>query len=212
MSRAAITLAVMLALLAIAVGLTLTRSPITVLASNGAVNQAVLVETASAVSGCQGAETLPAGTSAIRLAIGGEIGPATSVTVKSGGRILARGSRPAGWTGGTVTVPVPRPANTVKGVDVCFTLAKPLEPITIFGIPSSGAGTLRTSAAQLARGRLGIEYLHSGPSSWLSLLPTIAWRMGIGHAWPGSWIVFALLAAMLASAALLSTLALRELG
>jgi len=210
MSRVAVALAVALTLLAVVVGWTLTRSPTTVLASNGASNQANLLATATAAQGCQSGETIPAGTTAIRLSIGAEIGPAVNVAVKTGGRTLTHGSRAQNWTGGVVTVPVQRVASTANGAEVCFGLATPLEAIVLFGTPSAGSNTLQTSVPQLTKGRLAIEYLHSGPS-WLSLLSTVSWRMGIGHGWPGSWIVFALLIAMLGGAALLSMLVLREL-
>lgn len=68
-----IALAGGLTLVAIAAGLTLTRSPTTVIATNGVGEETEVANTTSSAKACQAGETLPAGTTAIRLALLAEI-------------------------------------------------------------------------------------------------------------------------------------------
>jgi hypothetical protein len=200
-----------LTLVALAVGLTLTRSPTTVIATDGLSREAYIAQTSSSARGCQGEERLPAGTSAIRLTLAANIGPDMTVTATVGGALLTHGTRGAGWTGTSVTVPVHPVAHTTPRVRICFSLEHPVEAVKIFGRKTPGAIAI-ASGAQKLPGRVGVEYLRQSSSSWLSLVPAIVRRMGGGHAWPGSWIVFALLVGMAGSGALLCRLILRELG
>jgi hypothetical protein len=209
--RVGIALVGGLTLVAIAVGLTLTRSPTTVIATNGIAGEAELASTSSDAAACQAGETVPAGTTAIRLALVAEIGPRVAVTVTAGGTVFARGTHSRGWTGASVTVPVERVSRTTPGAKVCFALGQPLEAVAIFG-RKTPVRVAATAGAQKLPGRMAIEYVRPGPTSWLSLAAMIARHMGRGHAWPGPWVVFVLLAAMTASVALLCRLILRELG
>lgn len=192
-----------------AVGLTLTGSPTTVIATDGIPREADVAATQSGAHACQAGETLPAGASAIRLTLAADIGPAITVTVMAGHAVATHGARGSGWTGTSVTVPVKPVARTTPGAKVCFAFAHPLEAVTIFGKKTPAAIAL-TSGTQTLPGRIGIEYLRQSSASWLSLLPAIARRMGYGHAWGGTWIVFVLLAAMAGNVVLLCRLALRE--
>jgi hypothetical protein len=74
-----------LALLAIAIGLVLTRSPASVALSNGVSSkqQLVSLENGSA-DYCQAGESLPAGVSAVRLSLEAFTGPAVKVNVLAG--------------------------------------------------------------------------------------------------------------------------------
>jgi hypothetical protein len=200
-----------LALVAVAVGLTLTRSPTIAVARNGIPAETILVGTRNGARACQAGETLPAGTSAIRLALVAEIGPRVTVTVtSSGGAAITHGTRSSKWTGASVTVPVERVSRTSAGAQVCFVLGRPLETVAIVGRRTPAAVAL-TSGAQKLPGRMAIEYVRQSSTSWLSLAPSIARRMGLGHAWGGTWIAFVLVAAMTCSLALLCRLAVREL-
>ena len=58
---------------------------------------------------------------------------------------------------------------------------------------------------------LRFEYLRPGSSSWWSLASSVAHRMGLGRSPAGTWIVFFLIAIMIAVAALASLMVLREM-
>jgi hypothetical protein len=206
-----IALAIGLALLVLAIGLTLLTSPTTVIETNGIPDAGEVARTRLATTACQAGEVVPAETSAVRLTLAGEIGPSVAVALKAGGRTIADGHHAEGWTGASVTIPIQREAHTTAGVEICFALGRPLGSIEIFGEHRSGANVLEGPHGQALPGRMGVEYLRPGRTTWLSLLPTVARHMGLGHAWSGVWIVFALLLAMASAAGLLAWLALAEL-
>jgi hypothetical protein len=205
-----IALAGGLALVGIAVGVTLAQAPTTVIASDGIADETEVASTRSAAKACQAGETVPAGTTAIRLALAAELGPRVTVTVFSGAAVVTRGTRGSGWTEASVTVPVKRVPHTIAAARVCFALARPIEAVAIFGRKTPATGAL-SSGAQRLPGRVAIEYVRRGSASWLSLVPSIARRMGRGHAWAGTWVVFVLVAAMACGLALCCRLVLREL-
>jgi Predicted membrane protein (DUF2142) len=196
-----------LALVAIAVGLTLAGSPTTVIATNGIGEEREVASTTRSARACQSGETAPAGTTAIRLALLAEIGPRVTVTVTAAGTAVTHGVRGAGWAGASVTVPLARVARRIPDATVCFALGRPLEAVTIAG-RKTPAAIAATAGSQALPGRVTIEYLRRGSASWLSLVPTIAQRMGVGHAWPGAWIVFVLLIGMASILGLLCRLCL----
>ncbi len=206
-----IALALAATLTAIAVVLTLAGAPLSVAGTNGIPDAGEFARAHRATSACQGGETVPAGTTAIRLTLAAEIGPEVIVTAKSGGHTITRGVRGAGWTGAAVTAHVRRVSHTASNARICFALAHPLEPIELFGQHASGANVLIGPRRERLPGRLGVEYLQPGHASWLSLLPSVTQRMGLGHAWGGSWIVLALAGAMAGAAALMAWLLLRSM-
>jgi hypothetical protein len=206
-----IALALAASLTTLALVLTLQGAPMSVARTNGVPETGEGGKTKHSTSACQGSETVPAGTTAVRLTLAAEIGPRTTVTAKSGGRTIAHGVRGAGWTGATVTVPVQRVSDTTSNALICFAFARPLERVELFGKHTSATNGLVEASGQRLSGRLGVEYLRPGHASWLSLLPSIAQRIGLGHAWGGTWIVFALAAMMASAAALIAWTALREL-
>jgi hypothetical protein len=194
----------------IAVGVTLAQAPTTTIASDGIADETEVAGTRSAAEACQTGETVPAGTTAIRLALAAELGPRVTVTVFSGATVVTRGTRGSGWTEASVTVPVRRVPRTTAAARVCFVLARPIETVAIFGQKTQTTGAL-SSGAQRLPGRVAIEYVRRGSTSWLSLVPSIARRMGLGHAWAGTWVVFVLVATMAFGLALCCRLVLREL-
>jgi hypothetical protein len=200
-----------LTLVAVAVGLTLTRSPATVIATNGIGEEAEIAGTTRSARACQTGETIPAGTTAIRLALLAEIGPRVAVTITADDIAIAHGIRGSGWTSASVTVPVAHVARRTPDATVCFTLGRPLEAVEMAG-RKTPAAIAATAGRQELPGRVAIEYMRTGSTSWLSLIPVIARRMGVGHAWPGTWIAFALLAAMTLSAGLICRLFLKARG
>lgn len=204
-----IALAVGLALVAIAIAVALTGSPVTVAGNNSVSAEHGVASAQGGNSGCQDAGTVPADTTGIRISASMNVGPTVTARVLSGGRVVTEGKRQAGWgIDESVTIPVKRVPRTITGARLCVTFGKALEPIELNGVvvpttlPSGKPGRLV---------RFRIEYLHSGHSSWWSLVSTVAHRMGFGHAPSGTWIVFVLIALTLTVTALASRLLLREL-
>jgi hypothetical protein len=192
------------------VGFVLSRAPATVARVSTAVHEPVET-TRQRVVACQPDEVLPRGTTAIRLRLFAFLGPRVTVDVLAQGRVIAHGEHGSGWTGGVVTVPVHPLPVTVSGAEVCFTLA----------LNGDEAGELvgeKTTAGRAARGsdgslpgRVRLEYLRPGSSSWWSLALSVARRMGLGHAWGGTWIAVLVLVLMGGVALLCARLVLREL-
>jgi putative copper export protein len=94
------------------------------------------------------------------------------------------------------------PVSTQRsGVDLCFKLF-------LSGDESAALEGERTSATLAASGadgplpgRVRVEYLRTSGSSWWSLVPTVARRMGLGHALGGIGNVLLALALMCGVAA-----------
>jgi hypothetical protein len=199
-----------LALIAVAVALVLSRSPPELARGNGIAQvNTVLATVPGSGSGCQSGETLPAGTTAIRLSLESSAGPRVAVAVRSGASVLTRGESEPGWLADVVTVPVRRVARAASPVVVCFAFHGAHERVSFLGVPTPRNEVAHSSLGPLA-GRIAIEYLRPGSSSRWSRVHDIARHMGLGRAWAGTWVV-ALVAALMASAiALASWLAVRE--
>lgn len=199
-----IALAVGLTALAVALGVLLSGSPLTVAGTNGVpANLAVAFIRGSEVS-CQAGGTLPQGTEAIRVSLSANTGPKVSLRVLSGATLIAEGERDAGWgIDETVTVPVTRVTRAIGDTRICTTVGPAVEPIQVNGSRVAGANGLTTIG-------LRMEYLRPGPHSWLSLVASTARRMGLDHAPSGSWVAYLAIAVMFAVAALVSCIYLRE--
>jgi hypothetical protein len=210
-----LTLGVSIALIAIGGALTLTRSPPRV------VRVGVKATSIAATIGgdaelCQANETLPAGASAIRLAIETFFGAKVRVKAYSGARVIAEGRQGADWTGSSVTVPITPLRQTVSHVKICATVGPTSELVAFLGTPTSA----RESAVWLSReqvlgneeplgSRLGVEYLAAGRGSWWSRILEVARHMGIGHALSGTWVTLLIAALMAAVGALAIGVTLR---
>jgi hypothetical protein len=209
MRSARVALTVGLALTAAALGVVLSRSPITVAGTNSSPAHHAIAYVAGGSSGCQEGGTLPRGTSAIRISAAANTGPRVTVTALSGSLVLARGTRDAGWAfNETVTVPVKRVSRTIPNAVICIAFGPAIEPIQINGT------VVRRTAANGSASRtvnFRVEYLRAGHESWWSLASSVARHMGLGHAASGTWIVFFLIALMITVATLASRLVLREL-
>jgi hypothetical protein len=202
-----IALTVGLALTTIAVGVVLSHSPLLVAGTNSIAVRKAVRDLHGDDGGCQQISTLPEGTSAIRLSLAAGIGPRVRLTAFAGERVLTRGERAAGWVDGTVTVPVRSVPHMVRNALICTTVGPAIERLEIGGTPvKSSPGRRNFDGLELR-----MEYLRSGMQSWLTLAPSISRRLGLGHAAAGTWIVFLLLALMLAVAALAARLMSREL-
>lgn len=189
------TLAIGLVLIAVALALVLSGSPMSVTAANG-----VKIRNAAGVGGsmtlCQSGETLPAGTSAIRESLSANVGPRVTLRVLSGTRVLAEGTHPAGWgVDETVTVGVKPLSVSMRHVRICALLGPSSEGLELRGTAPEGAHHKARGARSM---RMRVEYLHAGPHTWLSLAASVARHMGFGHS-PGG-LTAALLALMIAIA------------
>ena len=193
-----------------AVALTLSQSPVTVAMTNTDAQSFIGVSDQQ-ISACQRGEALPKGTTAIRLRSEAFVGPRVVVTVRSGGRLIAHGERGAGWTAGVVTMPVHPLSSTRSGVELCFTFFLNGHETAIFvGEPLAHVQGTRVHTGRLY-GRLRVEYLRPSASSWWSLIPQVARRMGLGRAWSGTWVALFVLGLMGSVALLCSRLVLGEL-
>lgn len=157
------------------------------------------VQLRGAASHCEHGQLIPADTGALNLLVGtyGRPTPRIDVTVTApGGGVLTRGSLQAGHEQGRVVVPVERVDRAVNGADVCIRTGP-------------GGRTVLYGEGQSVR----LAWLRPGSESRLSLLPTIAHRVGLAKLNPlGSWLL-PVLALMLAAAWFLALRAvLREVG
>jgi hypothetical protein len=211
MSRVKVVVGAAIVAIVVALGVVLSGSPLTVAAVNTP-DFLSFREVTQAVSACQSHELLASGTSAIRLQLFASTGPPVTVRVLEHGRVIAHGERKSGWTGGAVTVPVSPLSSARSGVEVCFAFTPDgYETIGLRGDPTGGALSAQTQSGSLG-GRVRVEDMHPGRSSWLSIAPEVARRMGLGHAASGTWGVLLVLLIM-AGVSLLSVRAvLRELG
>lgn len=198
------------ALIAAAFAWTLSRTPQVVARSNSEYTHKTIAVATTPVGACQGLETMPRGTIAIRLGLTAVVGPHVTVSVRSGSRRLAAGTRGAGWEGGSVTVPVHPAARTTTPVTVCFSLDAMNGPVEMLGLRTRRSPAVGQEGKRLP-GRLHIEYVRPGHESWWSKAAATARRLGLGRAGSGSWnaVLVAVLAATLI--ALSSLLVAREL-
>ncbi len=138
---------------------------------------------------------LPRGTTAIRLALTAVVGPEVSVRVLSGRRLLATGSRGAGWEGDSVTVPVRSTASVPsasaagrrgKHISVCFALNRLNGTVGMLGVHTHDDPAVGREGKRLP-GRLRVEYLRPGSKPWWSTALATARRLGLGRAASGTW-------------------------
>jgi 4-amino-4-deoxy-L-arabinose transferase-like glycosyltransferase len=182
--RIAATLAVGLALIAIALFATLSRTAPRRTGTNDVTADAVFGVTHGSSTICQPHELIPAGTGAIRVSLAGDGGaPAAGVVVTAGARTVARGHAPATAGAGSLTVPLQSVVRQDAEGRVCVQLGS--GRLTVRGhVTSSPFGASRGST-RLA-GRLRFDYLRPGRKSGWALASTVFDRMGIAHALGGS--------------------------
>jgi len=207
-----IALVAAMALLGIAIGLTLLRSPANVAGTNKTSFQEpeTIASTRHSTSYCQAGETLPRGTLAIRISLAASIGPSVSVSVSSGGHPITGGEQESAWTGWVVTVPVKPLAHAVYGATVCVSFHPHHETVALAGRRSPATVAAREGQRPLP-GRMSIEYLRQGKRSWALLAPSIVRHMGYGRALAGTAIVFVALALLVTLAALATRLVVTDL-
>ncbi len=204
-----VALAVGLVALVAVLVVVLSQSRLSVAGSNSVAAQHELTSLPGGSKGCEEAGTLPAGTTAIRVSLGANVGPTVNLQALSGPVVVAQGKRGAGWGfAASTTVPVKRVSQTINTDRVCVALGADSYRIIFYG--SSGYVTTVTGQRGVAR-RFRVEYLRPGHRSWWSLASYVAHRMGFGHAPSGTWVVYLLIALMITIATLASRLILREL-
>lgn len=207
--RVKVALAGGLALIALAFVLTLAHAPLSV-ARRGVATEHTLVNTGSPAPACQGGETLPHGTTALRLSLTAALGPRVAVKVLSGPHVVAHGVTPPGWSDASVTVAVQPLPRTLTPVKVCFAMTEMNGKVAMRGSPTSHA-LAATSGKEALPGRMGIEYLRPGGSTWWSQATAVARRLGLGRTAGGTWTALLVMALVAACIALSSWLVVQEL-
>jgi Predicted membrane protein (DUF2142) len=197
-----------LALLALGVALTLSGSPVRVLATNDVPLQGELTTLHGAATVCQPEGELPHGVAGIRLGLESAIGPRVTVVASSGRRVLARGASDSGWEGADMTVPLHYGGGSVPGTILCVSLETSPKSVLVIGA-ASGPRIAAASGGESLGGRMRVEYLAPGRRSWWSQALAVARRLGLGRAPSGTWVGGLILALMLAVVALASALCLR---
>ncbi len=210
MSSVRVALGAGLVLTATALGIVLSRSPPVVARNNAASAEQELAITPGSADVCQANELVPARTTAVRLGLEADLGPRMLVEVRSGERAVTGGERGAGWADAAVTVHLKPLGHALSHATVCFSFAGEDESVTVLG-EHTPASIAATSSAGALPGRVRIEYLEPGRSSWWSLASSVTTRMGLGRAWSGAWIALLAATLALATAALALWLTVRVL-
>lgn len=211
MARVPVALCAGLALMVVAVAVTLTRSPPTVAASNSIRLNTTLAKTNQSAHACQREGVLPSGTTGVRLSLFASYGPRITVKILSGGRVLTSGLRGAGWNGRIPTIPLKPVRHSVSDVDLCFTLGSTGGLVNIDGSETRPGEAAIGGSGQRLNGRMRVEYLRPGNRSWWSLATSVARRIGLGHWAAGTWIVLLEIALMAAVVGGVSWLTVKEL-
>jgi hypothetical protein len=205
-----IALAVGLTFTAVALGVVLATPPVAVHATNSVPPGTMLAEGIRGV--CQAGERMPRGTRSIRVSLYAFTGPRVTVKAIGDGRVLASGEIDPGWSGASITIPVhPAPSANAADVTVCLEAQTIGEPIVAYGGLSPKRVAARTLTGEALPGRLSIQFVGEGHSTWLTLASAVARHMSLGRAWSGVWVVFLVAALMLTAGALTVRLVLREL-
>ena len=165
----------------------LSQAPVGVAGVNTA-DHATFLTITHRTEACQVGEVLPGEVSAVRLRMYAFLGPRVTVSLSAGARQIAYGERASGWTGAVVTVPVGTLAGPTAGVELCFAVyLDGEESVKLSGQPGAVGARAAVSASGPLPGRLRVEYLRAGSTSWWSLALQVARRMGLGHAPSGTW-------------------------
>lgn len=104
-------------------------------------------------------------------------GPPLTMTLTSGGRLLASSRMAGGWTGGLARFAFRTLERTYAHATICVR-NDGAAPIAFSGV-SSPVPTETTVDAVRQRARVTVELFRPGTSTWWSLLPAIAHRVGV---------------------------------
>ena len=201
-----IVLAAGLVLIAIAIAATLSRSPPAVVGKSSVATVVPVAKTRGNAVFCQGGETLPGGTSAIRLWLHTNVNPPVQVAVFSGSHVVTRGRQRPGRLTEALAIPVTPVARAITGARVCFKFGPAVEPVILLG------GVIPHPRPGQAQAELEVEYLRAGTRSWWSLAPSVARRVGLGRAPSGTWVALVPILLMAVAGVLALGLIQRQLG
>jgi hypothetical protein len=195
-----------LALIALVLAATLSRSPLVVAGSNRVPGVGFVATTRGNATFCQDGETLPSGTTAMRFWVNTNINPRVRVVVRSGAEVVTEGAQQSGRLTSAIAVPLARVPRIVEDATDCFTIDPAVEPVRLVGgyTPARRPGEPRV--------KIRVEYLRAGHRSWWSQALSVARRIGLGRAPSGTWVAFVPLALMLLAGLLAVRLLLRQLG
>ncbi len=195
------TVAIVTALLVV-----LSRSPLVVGGTNSIAPAGVVGSTKGPAQACQGGETVPRGTTAVRMWTQSNVKPHMRVAVLAGSRTVASGSQRGGWLGKVTTVPVTPIEHTLRNAHVCFSIDRAVQAVNLLGGPSSHPEPGEQP------NKMRIEYLRPSSGSWWSGIGTVAHKLGIGRAPEDGWAVALPLIMMGLATALVVATILRRLG
>jgi hypothetical protein len=209
--RTALVLGVGVTLVAVVV--VIAQFPLTVIAENNAAGMETELGSTKMIDAriCQGGETIPRGTVAIRFSLYALTGPPLEVRALHDGRTVRVGTRGSGWTGASVTIPVAEITRSVSPVTLCLAATTAAEPMLILGRRTGAGAAAYREPGHVGDGRMKIAYLGRGHSSWMSLALSVARHMGLGRAWSGTWVAALVLALMLAALGVVAALVLGEI-
>jgi hypothetical protein len=210
--RVRVALLVGLGLTAIAVAIVLSGAPSGVIATNAVALETRLARTEGPATVCQSGESIPRGTSGVRLSLEAAVGPKVTVEAFSARRLITGGVRGSGWTAASVTVPVKPLRHSASHVTLCFAIGRSRVRLAVIGALTKSATAARAISAGPLPGRMRSEYLQAGHASWMSQAVSVARRMGLGRAGAGTWVALLVLVLMLVLALLVAWLAVREAG
>jgi hypothetical protein len=200
--------AVAMTLVAVAIVIVLSQSPSTVAGTNSVPAPGPIATSTGNERTCQQVATVPQGTSGVRISLAAGAGPRLRLQVYSGSHLVTEGKIPAGWgLTANVFIPVRTVSRTVHNARICTTIGPAVESFHIIGVLRPGV----SESAGINAIALRMEFLRPAPQSWWSLLPSIFYHIGLGHAASGTWLAWLALLLMIAVAILASRLALKEL-
>ncbi len=176
--RIRIAIAAGLALTLVAVSVSLARSPLVRVGTDGTPLPTEIGASSTPTTVCQGEETVPAGTTAIRVSLLSLLGPKIKLIASSGGQTVTSGEIGYGWTGAVVTIPVRRVIGTHPHTKICTSLAKRQQLVNLRGANTKFSPAV-TEGKQVLAGRMRFEYLRPDSKSWLSLALPTARRIGL---------------------------------
>jgi hypothetical protein len=207
--RIRVAVAIGLALVAAAVGVSLARSPLVQAGTDGTPLPTEIGATSVPATICQGEETVPAGTTVMRVSLLSLLGPRIKLLATSGGEVVSSGEIGYGWTGAVVSIPVSRVVGTHPHTKICVTLAKRQQLVNLRGANTKFSPAV-TEGSQVLPGRMRFEYLRPDDRTWLSLALPTARRIGLTVG-GGAGIVVIPFALLLSIAGLSSWLLVRDL-
>jgi hypothetical protein len=207
--QVAITMALGALLIAVVLIVTLARSPPVIISTNYTTVTRELAHFISHTTVCQPTERLPPSTAALRISLVSQVGPAVFLTVSHEGQVVARGHHDGGWASSTLTLPLEPPPERPLDVKICLTRDPGGTPVELTGQATSSARATTVDGRALP-GRLRVEYLGRGHSSWLSQATHVARRLGLSHTPSGTWIALPVVALVLTAVGLGAWLLMRE--